>query len=746
MSNEIRLLNVCRTLQGEAATSLTDPFSSIGGSWSDAGTWVLNGVTTTGIITSNGSQAISGGLGHLYTGRYASQSISTQKRRQVTLDAPYIPEDGEISILMDMNNTTPVPGGSVRFRVLAGVTATGAIFWDLFLYCNETIKATRRIYLKSSASSMALAIDATNTARCYVNGSEAIAFLLPGYTAAGGRVGIALVSSATTHTHTDAFTFTYTVQGGALAVDQLPPRTLVASSNGRIYVQDKSGDMKVLGLDAAVVRTLASDRLLQSVNRYQKLYIADYGLKKYGQGTGSNTTTSFDDGGVGDWTASVFGPNANQAIDTDDDRLEIISGTGATPGVYQINSIIAGNLTLSVSPGTTGSSLYYRILRGPKVFNSADLTLTLFPLGTIGNQAPVGCTIVALSNDRLIWSGDSLLPHIAYLSKAGDPENYAYVSTMAAVEPGGAFVFNPLTTSGASSLADAVTAVIPYTHDWTVFAGYRSTTILRGDPTTNGRLDQLSPDIGIIDKFAYCFTPEQVLLGMSTNGLYLFPPIPNSAPEPLSRRRVPAELLDINTALYDVQLNFDIKNHGVNIFVSPKTAGATTHWWFDWGSRAFWKETYYPNHDPTASCVHTMDQDGTPTVLLGCRDGYIRRFVPTLGVDDDQSMPSTATLGPFGGTSLQFMLHQILMEMASQSGLIIVDVLAGDTPEKAKNSEPVYTFSIGGGGDIFAPAPENCRIRGGAFFLRLTNQTLYAWAMESLVLNLEAVSKRRKSV
>lgn len=750
--SEIRLLNVCRTLQGAPVASDYDAFDTIGANWSDAGTWTLDGVATSGLILSSGTGlAITGAINTLRTGRFVNRAISTTVLREVTLGHILVstgaPGFGsEVSILMDMNATTPVPAASVRFRV-ARETSGPNIVDFCYLYINENSVVSLSVNLMAGHTDipvMRMTIDSTNTIRCYwgITNLPVITHRPGGYIAAGGRVGFGIQASGTVQTSVDSFTFNYTLAAvvGVTNAD-LPPRTLVASASGKLYVELKNGTMAAI---TSPVRTLASDRLLSSVNRLEKLYIADYALRKHGIGTGSNTGTSFDDSGVADWTTL--------GIDADDDRLEILSGTTAPIGIYNITGIVAGNLTLSPTPPRNGSSLTYRIVRAPKVFDSAAMTLTLVPIGNVPDvnglavspgQYPLGCTIVSAWDDRLLWSGDPLFPHVVYMSKQGDPDNYLYANET----EGEAFAYDPARVSGASQIGDAVTAILPHSHDYCIFAGFRSFSIQRGDPTLGGSLDLISRDIGIVDKHAWCYTPEQVILGLSHDGLYLFQPSPDVAPVRVSRERLPAELLDINTGLYDVQMAYSIEHQGVHICLTQKIGGGTTHWWFDWGKKAFWPESYQSGHEPTAMCVHTVAGSNVPTVIFGGRDGYIRRAVKSAALDDGYLIPSTALLGPFmlGSPQMIGMLHRLWLELDNRSGSVTVDVLMGDTAEKARNALPAYSYTLAQAGDSIGPNTEIVRARGGACFIRPTNTTSLAWAMQSGALEREIVGERRNA-
>jgi hypothetical protein len=589
-------------------------------------------VASSGLPTVADGYAKSAPANILRTAVLVDQNISTASFRQVSVKPSVyaIPYDGAVSILMDMNNTTPLPSGSVRCKV--GQTADGSGVYFVRLYVNDVeVTAVAVTNLTRKPETIRLSIDESNIARCYATFDQAapdfvsttpdISYALPSYTAAGGRVGFGLDSGASIGAAIVSFSFLH---------------TLITTTNG--------------------------------------------------------------------------------------------------------------------------SSIVYRVCRAPKIFDSAAMTLTLVPIGGIPvagvavspGQYPLGCTIVSAWDDRLIWAGDPLFPHVVYMSKSGDPDNYLYANET----EGEAFAYDPARVAGASQIGDAITAIIPHSYDYCIFAGYRSFSIQRGDPTIGGSLDLISRDIGIIDKHAWCYTPEQVILGLSRDGLYLFQPDPNVVPIRVSRERLPAELLDIatttestsSTSGFDVQLAYDVGKQGVHIFVTPKTPGATTHWWFDWGKKAFLPESYLPDHEPTACCVHTVGGSESPRVIFGCRDGYLRMAQNTASTDDGQAISSSALLGPFqlGSPTMHGLLHRIWVEFARQSGSVLVDILIADTPERARYALPAMSFSIFANSDqSVVPTVEIVRLRGGACFIRLTGSGILAWALESMALEREVVGMRR---
>lgn len=736
MSTEVRLLNVCRSLNLDATTVFLDPFDDASLSatnWpAPAPTWTLDGEVSSGFPAVSAGGARTNVANTMRAAVLNDRIIATSAYREVSISTSTQAAGNNWHILMDMNNTTPVPGTSVRLRG----SFTGAAYY-LTLYINNALSGTFNDQTGGAAGHviLRLTIDGNRTIKAYWKSATfpSITYTPTGYIPAGGRVGFALKAGANPPCFTGYFSHTYSI----IAAENLPTRALIASANGKVYYENTDGNMIPL---TTPVRTLASDRLLSSVNRLQKLYIADYGLAKYGTAGATNASpgTTFTDAAVSSWSA--LGVNAA------DYRLEVRSGTGLPTGVvgqgigvYAIASVSGANLVLATTLGINATAITYRVLRGPKVFDAATLTLTAFPIGTIGaspGQVPIGCTIVSAWLDKLLWSGDPLAPNAVYGSKTGDPENYVYARIVAE-----AFVYDPNTLSGSANIGDAVTAIIPFNDDYFLIAGQRSIAIQRGDPNLGTYPEQVTRDAGIVDKQAWCYTPDGLVLGLSNDGLYLFTPGPNMMPERVSRDRLPKELIDINPALYDVQLQFDLARQGAKIFITPKIAGPTTHWWFDWTKKAFWPEELPSDIEPTASCVHSIGGSGTPAIILGSRTGYLRKEVDSQSTDDGTAITSNALLGPFnlGHPKKEGLVHEVVCEPATGSANVLVELLVGNTPQEARVAAVADSFTFEPG----VPVTWRPRIRGGACFFRCSGVGNQQWAIESFAFDREVVGVLR---
>lgn len=360
------------------------------------------------------------------------------------------------------------------------------------------------------------------------------------------------------------FGFDCTVPGGACCADMIrvlyydgsehetTRRFLVASAAGAVYIDDDMGAMTPIATEL----TLADDVRLLAAERTGLLYVADYSDTPKAAGAGGEIDESgleLSDEAVSDWTAL--------GIDPDDDVVVLSNVQGAVEEqTFEIASVASDAVTLAASAGGSGTCSY-RIARGPKIVDPSAETVTLWRAAAEKGQTPNDCPIVCRYRDRMVLAGGG----VWYMSRAADPLDWDY----------GADTADPLrAVSGANAEAGQVpapiTAVAPWLDDYLVFGCRSSLWVMRGDPVYGGLIHNLSHNVGIIDRAAWCWGPSGELLFLSADGIYRLPPGAEGNPEPVSRTRLPDELRDINTDLYEVTLVYDVAEHGVHVFVTPK--------------------------------------------------------------------------------------------------------------------------------------------------------------------------------
>ncbi len=558
----------------------------------------------------------------------------------------------------------------------------------------------------------------SDTLVVFWNGVELLDQLLP-TSHTGKRVGFGLECTEVGGLN---LANTFRVQYYSTAsVDTLRTK-LISSSGGDLYQENFYGRMTQVTSDLSV----RSDKSLSVAQAGQKLYIADYGELRISGTDGDVTGTDFDDvGDDHDW--ATFG------ISTDDDVVVISNGTGTvTNGTYKISAVAAGSITLASSAGTGNCS--YRIERVPKIYDPSDNTLAQWT-ATAG-EVPTGCPIVANYLDRAVLAGAEIAPHVWYMARKADPLDWDYAESDSRRAVAGL-------ASDAGVPGEAIVALVPHSNDYLIIACRNSIWRLRGDPAFGGSLDAISRTIGIIDKSAWCLGPNAELIFLSLDGLYVLPPDASSSPQSLSRNTLPREFLNINPDILTAQLEFDIQRHGVHIFLTSNSSNSRYHWWLDWSRKTFWPLTYDSGHEPTATCQlqgAAIEDDG---VILGGRDGYLRRHSELSETDTGTSFVSRVLIGPIAlsGDMTEGSILVMSANMAISSGDVTWSLRPSSTFEGTLTATEQDTGTwVAGLSETSYPA-----CRGQAYAMLLTGETGREWAIESITNVVKQAGRRRRA-
>jgi len=440
------------------------------------------------------------------------------------------------------------------------------------------------------------------------------------------------------------------------------------------------------------------------VGRWVVEFTGDHAGKSQDQLSADATNLTYS--GVGSPTVSI-------------NRLQNGAGGEAMLGQYAITGVTGSTLTfsppLAVAEGFTDpvGAIDYRIVRAPKIFDPREETLTLHTAST--GFTPAGCRLVTLYRDRIVYAGSDLLPHVWYMSRQGDPDDWDYSQEDSAAAVAAQ-------NSIAGQLADPITAIIPHSDECLVFGCYNSLWILRGDPGFGGTLDQLSHEIGIVSPRAWCRTPDDMLVFLSPDGLYVMPAGCAGFPTSLSRERLPDELLCLNASRESVHLQYDMLHRGVHIFVTRRDGSESPHWWFDWEAKAFWRVGLQSQHEPYAS-HQRIAWDTCPIILVAGRDGVIRYFDRQFEVDDGNNIiQSYCDIGPFylvrGGID-EGLLSELVGVLGNNSGPVKWWLRVGDSAESAFLAADREEGRWARNGQNYRARP---RARGVAAVLRVGNQ------------------------
>lgn len=363
-------------------------------------------------------------------------------------------------------------------------------------------------------------------------------------------------------------------------------------------------------------------------------------------------------------------------------------------------------------------------VRAPKQYDPATDTISNWTAtkGTV----PTGCNCIAVWRDRLVLGGGIVTPHGLFMSRIGDPQDWDYFPA----EPDAGQPVS-LTLSDAGQVGDIITAISPHADNCLVIGCLTSIWMVQGDPADGGQVNNISQQIGVIDSDSWCVSPENIFIFLSQDGIYFMPVRCEAGiyPQSVSRERVPEELLSVDRTVTSVHLEYDVKDRGVHIFLSPRAAGASSgrHWFMDWETKSFWPvELGSADFEPFSIHQRKNYYSKNSSTLLGCRDGYLRHHRSDVTDDDGQAFTTEVWLGPFGDPEfvLDVQINRLRASLGRSSGVVQWSLHAGSSPEEAFESVAIANGSwILDGSNPW----EYPRIRAGSLYLKLVGVPPWSW-------------------
>jgi hypothetical protein len=185
------------------------------------------------------------------------------------------------------------------------------------------------------------------------------------------------------------------------------------------------------------------------------------------------------------------------------------------------------------------------------------------------------------------------------------------------------------------------------------------------------------------------------------------------------------------------------------VFISPLTAGAATHWFYDARNGSWWKDVFADNNfNPIAVHVFDGDAEADRIIMLGGEDSRVR-YIDYDGVDDDTSaISSYCYFGPFNSLSFEdVLLTDLLATLGDDSSPVRCEVFAGRSPQGA------FAKTLAKADVTLRPDGEGrcrdlrARVRGETLWVKLSNTTAAeTWSFESIQAKLIRVGGRLAKV
>lgn len=399
----------------------------------------------------------------------------------------------------------------------------------------------------------------------------------------------------------------------------------------------------------------------------------------------------------------------------DDTLADPVAGVTITSGDFDLQMTEYGGKVYAVD-GTN-----YRVI-DTTVSPATDVDWTsVMTDGTLPTNTSDTARLIATYRARIALSGVEGDEHNVYFTRLGDPLDInASPTTVTAADP---VVLN---TGLAGQVADVVTALIPVNDDLLFIGGDKTISVLRGDPSplSGGQVDRVTPSLGIRFGQAWAVSHDSRVFFVGSDGDIYWMQISGdqiSMPRSLTGGRIDASLKNVNPSAVRYHLEWDIRNRGLHVYITPFQTILATHWFWEEPADA-WHPDQLPNSfGPISTFVYDGDRPQDRTVLLGCRDGFIRRVDYRSSSDDGTAISSHVVYPPIkpAGQSNRFGVRRWMPMMGSDSDDVSYDLRAGDDPESALSA------SVSGTGTWTSGRNSDTRTRaaGNTISLKIYNTT-----------------------
>ncbi|KKN68768.1 hypothetical protein LCGC14_0447880 [marine sediment metagenome] len=544
--------------------------------------------------------------------------------------------------------------------------------------------------------------------------------------------------------------------------DVVTYKRLVAAGNDELWYEDldvAAGTMTELSAANGDIDT--SDQL-NMFEAYQKVFIVNGANLKVADFINTKLTLSaltsppaHGDILTQDQGSSNFAYMVVDFVNTAKTAIYGYAYYGGSATAFDISNTVSSNNATATMDGSTFTPSV--VTASPHWYDWTDYPDVVLTVGgatksygALPNKAYLG----VLYRGRTILSGDPEHPEQWYMARQAFPWDFAYVAGDAGTPVKGG-------NADAGELGDIIRCLISYKDDYLIFGCATSIWYMSGDPAYGGELGGLDLTTGIFGANSWCWDGAGNLYFWGTNGFYKTT-IPGT-PVCLSAIALPDLVKDedADSSTHRITMAYDRRDYGINICITKLSDGSNSNYWYDLKTEGFFPETYPDECGPYSLFYYPANDPGLRDLLVGCKDGYIRKFDKTAEDDNiggsNQAIDSYAVLGPIqlSGNINDGTLSNVNIISAgglsggseSDSDDVNYSIFAARTSEnvieavEASPATPKYsgTFSSPG---YQKGNKDRRKIRGRFGAIKIGNDTATeTWGFEKLTLDVKQIGR-----
>jgi hypothetical protein len=373
-------------------------------------------------------------------------------------------------------------------------------------------------------------------------------------------------------------------------------------------------------------------------------------------------------------------------------------------------------------------------------------TWTVYPGGSSGTL-PNKAYIVSMFRGSIYLAGNPEYPNQWYKSRTNNPWDFnTSVSISDALRP----MRGGVGDMGESQ--DIIRALAPYRDDYQIIGGANSLSIMTGDPAERGSINSLDKSTGIFGSTSWCWGPNGEFYFWGHNGFYVAT-IPGSI-TCITAITLPNLVKDeiASPTTHRISMVFDVLRNGILICITKLSDGTNSNYFYDLNVREGLVPETYPEECGVYSLFYYPANVPTyADLLVGCKDGYIRKFDETAKSDDigatDEAIDSYVAFGPVQLSkdleSSSISNISVVTGGGATSGThtdsndVVLKVFVADTAEEVMekldaNSTPDLVKTMNN--SCKKTMKDSRKVRGTYAGVRVGNDTVaQTWAFEKLI-------------